>query len=74
MRPGTEVVLGPVVSMLDRREASNREELLSALLKRVQENSSVLGRLATESADHARFFKEEFPGPLPRSGKQSRHS
>jgi hypothetical protein len=60
--PGTEIVLGPIVSMLDRREALNREELLSALLKRVRDNSSVLVRLTTQSEDHARFFKEEFPG------------
>jgi len=42
--PGTEIVLGPIVNMLDRREASNREELMSVLLKRVRENSSVLVR------------------------------
>ncbi len=60
--PATGAVLGSVVNMLDRREASNRQELLSALLKRVQDNSTVLVRLTTESEDHARFFKEEFPG------------
>lgn len=69
--PGTGIALGAIVNMLDRREASNREELLSALLTRVRENSSDLVRLTAQSEDHARFFKEEFPGLVVEAVRRS---
>jgi hypothetical protein len=69
--PGTGITLGAIVNRLDRREASNREELLSAMLERVREHSSVLVRVAAQSEDHARFFKEEFPGLVVEAVRRS---
>ena len=64
--PGTGIALGAIVNMLDRREASNREELLSAMLERVQEHSSVLVRLTAQSAKTPGFSKRSSPDSLSR--------
>jgi len=60
--PPLGAALGVIANALDRREASNREELVSALLKKVREHSGILARLTAQSEEHARFSKEEFPG------------
>jgi hypothetical protein len=63
--------LGGINGALDRRAASNRAELLSALMKRVQDHTTTLKQLVAESEDHLRFFREEFPGLVEEAARRA---
>lgn len=60
--PPVGVFLGAIENALDRREASNRAELFSALVERIRQNSAAIGELIEKSEAHSRFFTKEFPG------------
>jgi hypothetical protein len=59
--PPAGMFLGAIENRLDRREASNRAELVSAVVERVRKNAVALDDLIAKSEAHARFFAEEFP-------------
>jgi hypothetical protein len=59
--PPAGIFLGAIENKIDRREAANRAELVSALVERVRENSAALEDLIARSEAHSRFFTDEFP-------------
>jgi hypothetical protein len=69
--PPAGIFLGAIENKLDRREASNRAELISALVERVRKHSQTLDELIAKSETHSRFFTDEFPGLVVEAARRS---
>jgi hypothetical protein len=69
--PPAGMFLGAIENALDRHEASNRAELLSALVERVQKHSAVLDELIGKSEPHDHFFTDKFPGLVVEAARRA---